>query len=84
MKLPRFRISAESSWVWINGKVYDSFFNGRSLDVFVIKLRRCLKDDPQMEIINISGIGYQLTVKDQFLINLEECNVPSCSRTCMT
>ena len=57
MKLPRFQILAESSWVWINGNVYDSFFNGRSLDVFIIKLRRCLKDDPQMQIINISDLN---------------------------
>lgn len=38
----------------------DSFFNGRSLDVFITRLRRCLKDDPQVQIVNIRGIGYKL------------------------
>lgn len=40
----------------------DSFFNGRSLDVFITKLRRHLRDDPQIQIINIRGIGYKLIV----------------------
>jgi DNA-binding response OmpR family regulator len=38
----------------------DSFFNGRSLDVFITRLRRCLKDDPQVQIVNVRGIGYKL------------------------
>ncbi|GAB4021175.1 response regulator transcription factor [Spirosoma koreense] len=38
----------------------DSFFNGRSLDVFITKLRRHLRDDDQIQIINIRGIGYKL------------------------
>lgn len=38
----------------------DSFFNGRSLDVFITRLRRYLKDDPQVQIVNIRGIGYKL------------------------
>ncbi|MBD2700574.1 response regulator transcription factor [Spirosoma sp. BT702] len=40
----------------------DSFFNGRSLDVFITKLRRHLRDDPQIQIINVRGIGYKLIV----------------------
>lgn len=40
----------------------DSFFNGRSLDVFITRLRRCLKDDPQVQIVNVRGIGYKLIV----------------------
>ncbi|WP_046242924.1 response regulator transcription factor [Hymenobacter terrenus] len=40
----------------------DSFFNGRSLDVFVTRLRRYLKDDPQVQIVNIRGIGYKLVM----------------------
>lgn len=40
----------------------DSFFNGRSLDVFITRLRRYLRDDPQVQIINIRGIGYKLIV----------------------
>ena len=40
----------------------DSFFNGRSLDVFITRLRRHLRDDPQVQIVNIRGIGYKLIV----------------------
>ena len=40
----------------------DSFFNGRSLDVFITRLRRHLRNDPQIQIINIRGIGYKLIV----------------------
>ncbi|MEN0004355.1 MAG: response regulator transcription factor [Bacteroidota bacterium] len=38
----------------------DSFFNGRSLDVFITKLRKYLKKDPRVEIINIRGVGFKL------------------------
>lgn len=38
----------------------DSFFNARSMDVFITKLRRYLKADPNVEIINVRGIGYKL------------------------
>lgn len=38
----------------------DSFFNGRSLDVFITKLRRHLREDPRVQIINIRGRGYKL------------------------
>lgn len=38
----------------------DSFFNARSMDVFISKLRRYLKDDPAVQIINIRGVGYKL------------------------
>ncbi|GAB4040788.1 response regulator transcription factor [Spirosoma gilvum] len=40
----------------------DSFFNGRSLDVFITRLRRYLRDDPQVQIVNVRGIGYKLIV----------------------
>jgi len=38
----------------------DNFFNGRSLDVFITRLRNHLKADPQVQIVNIRGIGYKL------------------------
>jgi DNA-binding response OmpR family regulator len=38
----------------------DSFFNTRTMDVFITKLRKHLKHDPAVEIINIRGIGYKL------------------------
>lgn len=37
----------------------DSFFNSRNLDVYITKLRGYLKDDPNLEIITIKGIGYR-------------------------
>ena len=35
-------------------------FTARSMDVFVTKLRKYLKDDPDLEIVNIHGNGFQL------------------------
>ena len=42
--------------IWID----DNYFNARSMDVYISKLRKHLKDDPQIEIINIHGKGYKL------------------------
>jgi DNA-binding response OmpR family regulator len=38
----------------------DDFFNARSMDVFITKLRKKLKKDPNIQIINIRGFGYKL------------------------
>ncbi len=38
----------------------DSFFNARSLDVFISKLRGHLKIDPNVQIITVRGLGYKL------------------------
>ena len=38
----------------------DSFFNARSMDVFITRLRKYLKDDPNVQIVNIRGFGYKL------------------------
>ncbi|SES64485.1 response regulator transcription factor [Prevotella sp. kh1p2] len=38
----------------------DSFFNSRSLQVFITKLRHKLARDPQVRIVNVRGIGYKL------------------------
>lgn len=40
----------------------DNYFNARSMDVYITKLRKLLKDDPDIEIINIHGKGYKLVV----------------------
>lgn len=40
----------------------DNYFNGRSMDVFLSKLRKYLKEDPKVEIINVHGKGYKLLV----------------------
>lgn len=37
----------------------DSFFNSRSLDVYVTKLRGYLRDDSSVEIITVKGVGYR-------------------------
>jgi DNA-binding response OmpR family regulator len=39
----------------------DTYFNGRSMDVYIAKLRKYLKDDPSIEIINIHGEGFRLS-----------------------
>lgn len=38
----------------------DDFFNARSMDVFITKLRKKLKQDANIEIINVRGFGYKL------------------------
>jgi DNA-binding response OmpR family regulator len=38
----------------------DSYFNARSMDVYITKLRKCLKDDDSVELINVHGIGFKL------------------------
>jgi DNA-binding response OmpR family regulator len=42
--------------IWID----DNYFNARSMDVYITKLRKHLKDDPGVEIINVHGKGYKL------------------------
>jgi len=38
----------------------DNFFNARSMDVFITRLRKYLKEDSSIQIVNIRGIGYKL------------------------
>ncbi|HAS56992.1 DNA-binding response regulator, OmpR family, contains REC and winged-helix (wHTH) domain [Algoriphagus ornithinivorans] len=38
----------------------DDFFNARSMDVFITKLRKKLQDDPEIQILNIRGYGFKL------------------------
>lgn len=45
--------------IWGN----DNYFNGRSMDVYIAKLRKYLKEDPNVEIVNIHGSGFRLLVK---------------------
>ena len=42
--------------IWID----DNYFNARSMDVYITKLRKHLKEEPSIEIINIHGKGYKL------------------------
>ena len=45
--------------VWGN----DDYFIGRSMDVFIAKLRKYLKDDPSIYITNVHGTGFKLEIK---------------------
>jgi len=38
----------------------DDFFNARSIDVFITKLRKKLKKDESIQIVNVRGFGYKL------------------------
>ena len=38
----------------------DTYFNGRSMDVYIAKLRKYLKEYPRIEIVNIHGNGFRL------------------------
>ena len=40
----------------------DNYFTSRSMDVYIAKLRKYLKDDPKVEIVNIHGEGFRLLV----------------------
>jgi DNA-binding response OmpR family regulator len=40
----------------------DSYFNARSMDVYITKLRKFLREDPSIEIMNLHGEGFKLMV----------------------
>ena len=44
--------------IWVE----DNYFNARSMDVYITKLRKHLRDDESVEIINIHGKGYKLVI----------------------
>ncbi|MGM9794952.1 MAG: response regulator transcription factor [Candidatus Aphodosoma sp.] len=46
--------------IWVE----DNYFNARSMDVYITKLRKLLRFDPNVEIINIHGKGYKLVIPD--------------------
>ena len=41
----------------------DDYFLGRSLDVFISRLRKYFRDDPSVKITNLHGIGFRFSVK---------------------
>ena len=47
--------------IWGN----DDYFIGRSMDVFISKLRKYLKDDPAISITNVHGTGFKLEIKGE-------------------
>ncbi len=42
----------------------DTYFNGRSMDVYIAKLRKYLKEDEKLEIVNIHGNGFRLVEQE--------------------
>ncbi len=44
--------------IWLD----DNYFNARSMDVYITKLRKYLKQDPAIEIINVHGKGFKLII----------------------
>ena len=44
--------------IWVD----DNYFNARSMDVYITKLRKHLKEEEGIEIINIHGKGYKLII----------------------
>jgi len=42
--------------IWLD----DSYFNARSMDVYIAKLRKYLKDDESVQLMNVHGIGFKL------------------------
>ncbi len=45
--------------IWGN----DDYFNGRSMDVFISRIRKYLSQDPNIQIINVHGVGFKLAIK---------------------
>ena len=41
----------------------DNYYNGRSMDVYISKLRKLLTEDPALEIMNVHGLGFKLLIK---------------------
>jgi two-component system, OmpR family, response regulator len=42
----------------------DSYFNARSMDVYITKLRKYFKNDDQIELMNVHGVGFKLVVNE--------------------
>lgn len=47
--------------IWID----DNYFNARSMDVYITKLRKHLADDDKVEILNVHGKGYKLVIANK-------------------
>lgn len=49
--------------IWHN----DSYFNARSMDVYITKLRKLLRQDPRLQILSVRGEGFKLVELDDFV-----------------
>lgn len=47
--------------IWNN----DSYFNARSMDVYIVKLRKYLKEDPSIQLNNVHGVGFKLVTNSK-------------------
>jgi two-component system, OmpR family, response regulator len=47
--------------IWLD----DNYFNARSMDVYIAKLRKYLKDDPGVELLNVHGRGFKLLANNE-------------------
>lgn len=45
--------------IWGN----NDYFNGRSMDVFISRIRKYLSEDPNIQIINVHGVGFKLAIR---------------------
>ncbi|MBN2681575.1 MAG: response regulator transcription factor [Bacteroidales bacterium] len=57
-KVVRREIALQNIW----GE--DDYFKGRSMDVYIAKLRKHLKEDPRVQIQNLHGTGFKLEIND--------------------
>lgn len=53
--------------VWKN----DTYFNARSMDVYITKLRKYIQNDPDVKLANQHGVGFKLTVHQQPVLNIK-------------
>jgi len=42
----------------------DNYFTSRSMDVYIAKIRKYLKKDPRVQIINVHGEGFRLSLEE--------------------
>ena len=54
--------------IWID----DNYFNARSMDVYITKLRKHLRADPTIEINNVHGKGYKLIIPEEYPLEEDE------------
>lgn len=59
------------SYALINLWQNDTYFNSRSMDVYVSRLRKHLKDDPDILIMNVYGQGFKLLVPQIEIMSAE-------------
>jgi two-component system, OmpR family, response regulator len=51
--------------IWLD----DNYFNARSMDVYIAKLRKYLKRDSNVELLNVHGKGFKLIVNENASVN---------------